>query len=501
MPEYNSNSSFKTFVFNTPDNRPYVIAAGSIFFLQLIIYKYIYPFPNFLNGDTWIYILNAQSNAKIAIHPIGYAMFLRIFSAITISDTALVVFQFLFLYFASLFLNFTIYYFFTPNRQVKIFLLISIFINPIFPLIANTISSDNICLSLGIIWFSLLLWIIYRPSTSILFWHAAVLFLAFTMRFNAIFFPIISLMAFYLSRSSYKQKILGFLCCILFVGSFVVYNREKYFQLCGIRQFAPFSGWQMANNALYAYRYVTPSKHIKVPGKFENLDSLVCNYFKNASLDKENTIETKKALDGYLWEQKSPLWIYFHNYIDKNYTGDYKYWATVAPFYYEYGRWLIIHYPKEFILNVVVPHIQWWIIPPMYSLEHYNGGLINIISEDIIKWFEYKSIFIKTRLLDRNKLDGVYGVFPYWCGLINFLFLGLIISFIVLKGKIRIPWIFKCVVLVSFFWIINFAFNVFASQIELRYLLFPIHIMTVFSILIFGYLQSQDFVQQKNRLS
>jgi len=484
--QYREKISFKEFLFKTQENNLYLKVAIILSLLQLIIYKYIYPFPNFLNGDTWIYILNAQSNAKIAIHPIGYAMFLRIFSAITISDTALVIFQFLLLYLASLFLNFTLYYFLAPSRNIKIFLLISVFINPIFPLIANTISSDNVCLSLGIIWFGLLLWIIYKPSTSIFFWHAAVLFLAFTMRFNAIFFPIISLIAFCLSKSSYRQKILGFVCCILFVGSFVMYNRERYFQLCGIRQFAPFSGWQMANNALYAYRYVTPSKHIKVPVKFEKLDSLVCNYFINAPLDKENTLESKRALDGYLWEQKSPLWIYFHKYVDKNYTGEYKYWAVIAPFYYEYGRWIIIHYPKEFIQNVVFPHIQWWLIPPMYSLEHYNGGLINIISKDIIKWFEYDSGLITTRLLDRNKLDGVYGIYPYWTLIINISFWILVFSFIVQKGRLRNPILFKSIILVSFFWVINFSFNVFASQIELRYLLFPVHIMTVFSILIFG---------------
>lgn len=479
-------TSLSHFIFQRWENRRYLITACIIIIIQFIVYKYIYPFPNFLGGDSWIYIKDAQENAKEAIHPVGYSMFLRIFSAFTNSDLILVAFQYFFLQAAALGLNFTLYYFFSPDSLIRKCLLLAILLNPLFPLISNTISSDNLSLSLALIWFTLLLWIIYQPTRKVVVWHAIVLFFAFTIRFNAMFYPLISCLAFFISSANLKSKIKGVVLMIVLIGSFVIYNQEKYYQLCGTRQFAPFSGWQMANNALYSYRYVTASKHKKVPEKFEKLDSVVRDYFAKASKDTSNQIEKQRAFDRYMWVEESPLWIYFwQTFGGKEQSRDLKHWATAAPFYKEYATWIIIQYPVEFFSNVIVPHIHSWFFPPMYSLTMYNGGYDNIISPYITDWFNYKSIFIKTRLVDINILDGIYALYPWVSLVINFVFLFTIILFFI-KRKQTNDYICKFFILFGFWWMINFGFNIFASQIELRYLLFPIHLMTIFSILVIG---------------
>lgn len=484
--EISASTSLSHFVFQRRENRLLLIAACVIIFIQFVIYKYIYPFPNFLGGDSWIYIKDAQENAKEAIHPIGYSMFLRIFSAFSNSDLILVAFQYFFLHAATLSLNFTLYYFFLPQKVIRRSLLLAILLNPLFPLIANTISSDNLSLSFGIIWFTLLLWIIYQPTPKVIFWHAIVLFLAFTIRFNAIFYPVVSCFALFISNANVKLKVTGIALIILLIGSFIIYNEEKYYQLCGSRQFAPFSGWQMANNALYSYRYVPVSQHKKVPEKFEKLDSLVRSYFIKASKDTANHLEREKAFDRYMWEEKSPLWIYFwQTFGGKEHSRDLKHWATAAPFYKEYAIWIILHHPVEFFKYVIIPHIHSWFLPPMYSLTMYNGGYNNIISRYIVDWFNYKSIFIKTRLVDISILDGIYGLYPLWSVIINIVsWFSIVIYFISTKNQNS--FFNKFVYLFIFLWIINFGFNVFASQIELRYLLLPIHIMTVFSLLMIG---------------
>lgn len=481
-----NNSTLKQFIFDSPQNRPYIIVASIIVILQFIILKYIYPYPNFPLGESYTYIQEAKDNVQISTHPIGYAMFLRFFSAITISDVALVAFQFFFLQIAAFALNFTLYYFFSPNRLTKIFLLVAIIFNPLFFTIANTVSSDNLGLSLGIIWITLLFWIINKPTPKVFYWHAIVVYLAFAVRLNAIFYPIVSVIAIWFSKADIKLKIKGIVLFVILLGCFIIYNREKYYQLCGIRQYSPFSGWQIANNALYTYMYVPKEKMIKVPEKFKKLDSVVIKFFKNKPRRPKREWEEQKALDGYMWSGESPLYRFFSKeFNDYTWPGELKNWAGIAPFYAEYGTWIIKHYPKEFFQYIIIPHIFSWLIPQIYTLENYNSGSFKIPQQSIIDWFKFKSSFVKVRIIDVRILDRINGLYPLWSGIVNFLFL-LMITLAYKKFKTRDSVFIKNVIFVSIFWIVNFSFSIIASQIEVRYVLFPIHVMAIFSILIIG---------------
>ena len=375
--QLNTQSRFLTFIFKSKENSQYLVLTIIVVTLQLIIFKYCYPFPNLIFMDSIDYISAAFNNDQISSHPIGYSILLRIFSAITISDTILITFQYIFLQSAALALNFTLFYFYSPSRLIKSILLLVMLFNPLFFPISNTISSDNYYLSLCIIWFTLLLWIIYQPDSKLYIWHAIVMYLAFTTRFNAIFLPIVSIYAFYHSKSKIKTKIVGVLLCCILLGSFIIYNRQKYYELYGTRQFSAFSGWQMANNGLYTYRYVPDSLILKVPKKFEVLDNVVRDYFRNARKDPNNTIEQTEAFDNYIWHPKSPLWIYINKYFKpQNESLEDKKWAIIAPLYKDYGIWLITHYPIPFFQHIIIPHIKTWFFPPMYSLVIIIGDSI-----------------------------------------------------------------------------------------------------------------------------
>jgi hypothetical protein len=416
------------------------------------------------------------------------------FSALTISDTILVAFQFLLLQAAALSLNFTLYYFYSPTKIIKIFLLIAVFFNPLFFDIANTISSDNIYLSLSLIWFTLLLWIIYQPTANVIYWHSVVLFLAFVVRFNAMFFPFVSIWAFYVSKASIKLKIRGLVLSLLLISIFVVYNREKYYELSGVRELAPFSGWQMASNGLFAYKHVSANLRKDVPLKFNNLDKQVRLYLDN-SFKSPDYAEPRVILDRFMWSQDSPLWVYYwQNFADKDDINNpnvwgkqpfrIKNWAKVAPLYKEYGAWLILHYPKEFFQYVILLNVKSWFIPPMVQLQYYNCGYTDI-AENIVDWFKYKTHKISTRFTNIGTIDEIYGLYPLFTGYINAVFLILFALFI-RRIKNDMYFIYNGLILVAVFWLINFSFNVFASPIELRYVLFPIHIITVNSIIMVG---------------
>jgi hypothetical protein len=78
--------------------------------------------------------------------------------------------------------------------------------NPLSLHLSNMVNSDGLFLALSIMWFALLLWIIYKPSNKIIYWHTILLFAAFTVRYNALVYPLIALLAFRLSKLSLRKN-------------------------------------------------------------------------------------------------------------------------------------------------------------------------------------------------------------------------------------------------------------------------------------------------------
>ena len=66
------------------------------FLLQFIIFKFKYPFANYM-PDSYSYIEAAYNNTDVNMWPVAYSKFLRLFSVLTHSDKILVGFQYLFL--------------------------------------------------------------------------------------------------------------------------------------------------------------------------------------------------------------------------------------------------------------------------------------------------------------------------------------------------------------------------------------------------------------------
>lgn len=85
---------------------------------------------------------------------------------------------------------------------------------------------------------------------------------------------------------------------------------NKYVEISGHRQFTPFTGWQIANNALYAYRYVDSAHRKDVPPRLQQLDKMVRNYFDSSRDLRTHPTEGLIASTVYMWDPHSPLSIY-----------------------------------------------------------------------------------------------------------------------------------------------------------------------------------------------
>src|SRR4051812_14758465 len=102
------SGSFLQFILQPAYRKYLYIALGGIVG-QLILFKLLYPFADYFS-DSYSFIEIAITRDGFNIWPIGYSWFLYLFHFITHSDTAVVVFQYVFLQLAILTFYFTILY-------------------------------------------------------------------------------------------------------------------------------------------------------------------------------------------------------------------------------------------------------------------------------------------------------------------------------------------------------------------------------------------------------
>ena len=470
--------SLKDYIFKNPAYKYFVWVGLMGILIQFIVFKYLYPYASFINGDSYVYLQTAFLNYDVNTYPIGYSKFLRIFSVFTKSDTALVACQYLLLQASVMSFLFTLFYFYKPGKLVRVTLFGFMLFNPIFLYLANYISSDALFISLSLIWFTMLIWIIQRPTTRLLLFQALILFFAFTVRYNALYYPIIGAIAFLLSKQRIAFKVAGIALGLALIGVFVFYSSQKYYELSGKKEFSPFTGWQMANNAMYAYKFVDNKNVKNVPTRFRQLDKMVRTYFDTTKNPLKFPQEMLVASTVYMWDPQSPLQIYMNNQFKKDSTaGPVKRWATVAPLYADYGSYLIKQYPLAFAKYYLWPNALKYYAPPIEFLENYSTG-VDSVQPIAQNWFGYKTNKLKTYFKDLkvNALD----FYPVLVGIMNVIFLSTLIGFLFLHGIRLNPSYGKILLLVAGLWLINFGFSVFASPIALRFQLFPILVFLPF---------------------
>jgi hypothetical protein len=480
-PAYEQN--FKHFLFNNSRNLITLYLAAAAIVIQFAIFKYLYPFASYIHGDSFSYLNAADKNLTINTYLIGYSKFLRLFSIFAKPDYMLVAFQYLFIQCGVLFLLFTIFYFYKPSKVIQIIVLCFMVLNPLFLHLGNMVSSDGFFLSLSCIWFALLLWIIHRPSTKIIIWHAVVLFIAFTFRYNAMIYPFIAGLAFGLSQMSLRKKLVGVGLGLFLCGIFVGFTSYRYKKLTGYWQYAPFSGWQFANNAMYAYRDVDTADYKSVPKKFFSLDSMVRKYYlstRNVSLYPS---EKAMASTFYMWSKGMPLMDYRDNLFKKtkDSINEFKKWASMGPLYKSYGLYLIRQYSGQFVRSFMWPNARKYYAPPVEFLEDYNSGR-KLVTEQAKTWFGYTSTKVKTRMLD-GKVR-VLDIYPILSGIINVVMLFGLLYYVLLKGWQYNSVFNKILIMGCAVWLINAAFTIFASSAALRFQSFPIILTTTFALLL-----------------
>lgn len=477
---------FKKWLTGSREHKAIFWSAAIAVALQFSVFKYFYPYASYIHGDSFVYIETASKNLGINTYMIGYSMFLRLFSVFSTSDMALVATQYIMIQVAALFLLFTLFYFYRPGKPVRIGLLCFMVFNPLFLYLGNLVSSDAFFVALSLIWFALLLWIIHRPQPELIFWHTAIIFLTFTVRYNGLIYFPISCVAFLLSRYPWRIKVAGIATGALAISLFVLYNGNQYKRLTGTWQYSPFFGWQLANNAMYTYRYVDSSEREPVPARFKELDNRIRAHFDSTRDFRKYLFESLKANTMYMWSPFSPLYKYRNGLFKKDTAAsELKKWASMGPLYKDYGLYIIRKYPWHFAEYFLWPNGNKYYAPPVEFLESYNSGK-DSVPVAVAVWFGYKSRRLTTRTKDLRirTLD----FYPILSGVVNMGMLLGLLSFAVLGGFRRTDQFMLAVIIGSTVWILNAGFTIFASSAALRFQAFPILLATTFSALLIDWM-------------
>jgi hypothetical protein len=491
--------SFRDFLLKDRWNRTFLWIAGIAIIIQFVIFKCLYPQAGFINGDSYVYLQTAFWNVNINIYPVGYSRFLRLFSVFTDSDIALVAFQYLSIQCSAMLFLFTLFFLYKPGRLIRIALSVFTLLNPVFLYLSNYVSSDAIFMALSLLWFTLLMWIVERPAPRLIIAQVIVLFLAFTIRYNALYYPLITAIALLLPHRRVASrltgagiKLAGVAASFLVIAGFMWYTAGKYRELSGIRQFSPFSGWQLANNAMYAYRYVDSPDVKPVSARFRDLDRMVRTYFDTTRDFRKHPTEMLLANTFYMWDSLTPL----QQYMRKQFKNDtatkpLKKWAVEGPLYSDYGAYLIRQYPFTFAQYYLWPNALKYYAPPVEFLGTYNMGR-DTVAPIAQQWFGYENNKVKTRFKDFKVT--ILDFYPILAGILNILFLFSFLFFGMLKGFKENRALAPILWLAGAFWLINFGFSVFASPVALRFQLFPVLVFFSFGLLLMEYIYKAAFI-------
>ncbi len=454
-------------------NRAWWLAGLALFIIQLILFKFRYPFANYM-PDSYSYLEAASNNADVNTWPVAYSKFLRLISVFTHSDKIVVGLQYFFMQISSLLFLFSMLYFIKHGRGVKTFLMLFLLFCPLPLYIANYIAADSLFIVCSLLWLTTLVWFLYRPRTWMILAHAVLLLACFTLRYNAIYYPVISLLVFVLSRQSWKLKTVGIVLSAGLLLISVLFTSNKMKEVTGKRQFSAFGGWQLANNALYMYEHIPAKERGPIPARFAKLETMVREHMdtlKRVKFTKEDSVSSFF----YLWSGRGPLIQYLAREYKKDSTTSYfKRWASEGPLYADYALYLIQKFPLQFAETWILPNAVKYAVPPSEFLGTYNmgGDSVGNLAKD---WFNYKT---RKVVKEHNKKDARIGLvewYPIFAAIVNVLLIMGLIGMVFLNAvrwkEYGLP---QLLTLVLLLWLLNSGFSIFASPVVLRYQAFPI---------------------------
>jgi len=474
-----SSKSFFTYLY--VENKIYNLLMMVLLITQFIIFKLLYPFPDFFS-DSYSYIEAALRNLDVNIWPIGYSRFLQVFHWFTHSATTLNLFQYMFLEVSALYFYHTLVYFYPTGKNTRMILCLFLFFNPLNLYVSNYVSSDAIFIALSLIWLTQIIWIIQRPHLYQIPVQAVVFLIAFTFRYNAMFYPLIAAVAFIISKQKIWIKLVGIVSGPILIIPFIIFSSNAAKKMTGTAQFPPIlGGWQWGNNALYMRGFIEEDSTAFPTPETAELDRIARRYFSHPSRPQDQL--ASYVANFFIRQPEAPLKQYMGREfkIDPTYASE-EQWGKVAPVFEQYGLFLIKRHPLAFARYYLLINTKNYFLPPLEKLEIYNLGM-NEMWPIGAYWFGYPSL--KVTSVSKTLQGTILMVYTALFAILNLYFTIALFLYVRRGAWKKSTKIFNySIALVTGFLLLNFVFSVFANIIVIRYQVYPMILLLTFMMLL-----------------
>jgi hypothetical protein len=480
-----SAASFKDYVFT--DNKVYLLIMSGILLLEFVIFKILYPFPDFFS-DSYSYIRAAYFHFDVNIWPIGYSRFLALFHHwISHSGSALITFQYLAWCSSALYFYFTVTYFYPTGKNTRIFLNLFLFFNPLIFYTTNYVTSDILFISMSTVWLTLLIWILNRPRLAQVLIQAVLMFILFTFRYNAMLYPVIAAGVILLSKLRPLVKALGVVLGPVLIIPFIIWSSQAAKVMTGAAQFPPIlGGWQWGNNALYFRGFIREDSTAFPTPQTAELDGIARRFFSLPYRPQDQLAD--EVANYFIRHPEAPLKQYMgRHYQPKNEYESVAAWGKSAIVFDQYGKFLIKRHPLAYARYYLLVNTKNYFIPPLEKLEIYNLGE-DAMWPEAQGWFEYPSA--KIWCVSKQLQGTVLALFPVFFLVLNLYYLIGLWMFIRRGGFGKTSRVVQYTVLMTtVFLALNAAFSIFANIIVIRYEIFPMLVFLAFAMLLTDYVE------------
>ncbi|NIG57135.1 hypothetical protein [Chitinophaga sp. Cy-1792] len=446
--------------------------------ISLIVFKQWYPFAD-VTPDTTAYIDTASRHLDAAFWPVGYSKFLMLVHTISSSETVLVCIQYMLLQLAAFFLYFSISRLLNPGKLFRYSVLLFLLINPLFLYLSNYVITEALFLALGLTWFALLLWICYKPGLLVLILHGIVLAMAFAIRYNAMFFPVVAIIPILMAHTSAWKKAIGIVLPAVLIILFIYNTANVTYRYTGVRKFSVFSSWQLASNALFIVPHVTfDTTHI--PQQFKGIHTLAHQFCTGPYFHAENATPAAGAY--FLWDDHSPLRQVLSFYRAKYSLDDvYSNYAIASKLVGDYGAYLIKSHPFVYARYFWMPNMLEYLLPGQEFIGK-NQRMLYGTPLNMKAWFNTTDA--QPRISDSVQSNIMY-VYQILIFILHILFLEELFRFIFRKRYKNTTRLFNLtIIIVSSFLFCNFMFFTLAAPVVLRYQLMVMVLLFFASVLL-----------------
>lgn len=458
--------------------RKHLVVVSFISLCLFGLLKFLYPEPDFFS-DSYSYIFAAQSGIDANIWPIGYSKFLRMVHFMTHSDVALVWLQYLLYIASALYFYVSVIKLFQPKKDKQWLMAAVLFFNPLILYLGNYVTSDLLFCSLSLVWITSLCWIVTRHNTPASIIHGMALFLAFTVRYNAMIYPLVGSVVIMLALYNWKIKLAAILVPWALVGVFIWHSRAEAERITGIAQFPILSGWQWGNNALYMYEHIDVDNASMPTPETKELDALAKQFFRQTPYEDRDL--PHYVANYFIRQDSAPLKKFLNNhYLIHTDLGQVIAWGRVSPIYAAFGKKLVKEHPWAFCKYYLLMNTRNYFIPPLEKMEKYNLGYRDAwVTAQY--WFDWPSPTLHPKV-PPHFMGNVLALFPSLFLVLNLYYLFLLAS-MVLHIPVARPQFASVTLMLVLFLTLNFCFSIFANIIVIRYQVFPMLLFACFSAL------------------